>query len=486
MTAALALPQVPRPDRAALAGVIDALAARFGPQLSTGAAIREGHGRGEGLRDCAVPDAVLFAASCTDVAFALALCHAARVPVIPFGTGTSLEGQLMALGGGISIDVSGMDRILAINPGDLDCRVEAGVTREALNAALRDQGLFFPLDPGANASIGGMAATRASGTNAVRYGTMREVVLGLTVVTPQGNIITTGGRARKSAAGYDLTRLYVGSEGTLGLITQVQLRLFGIPETITAASVQFDALAPAVEAVMAVMQCQIPVARIELLDALQMQACIAWSRLAGMAARPTLFLEFHGSPATVAEQVAEVRALVDGFGGSGFVFAKTTEARNQLWKARHEAYHAARALEPGHDSFTTDACVPISRLADCIAACAARADALGLQAPIVGHVGDGNFHMLVLFDPGDTTMRARADELAGFVAATAIAMGGTCSGEHGIGVHKLDALVAEHGPGAIAVMQAVKAALDPNGIMNPGKTVPLALPVPVPGSGNPG
>jgi len=475
MTDLAGLPRVPRPDPAALADVIARLADRFGAQLSTSAAIRDGHGRGEGLRDLAAPDAVLFASSSADVAFALALCNAARVPVIPFGTGTSLEGQLMALSGGVSIDLSRMDRILSVNPGDLDCRVEAGVMREALNVALRDQGLFFPLDPGANASIGGMAATRASGTNAVRYGTMREVVLGLTVVTPQGRIIRTGGRARKSAAGYDLTRLYIGSEGTLGVITEVQLRLFGIPETISAATVQFEALPDAVNAVMAVMQCQIPVARIELLDALQMQACIAWSSLDGFAPRPTLFLEFHGSPATVAEQVGEVRALVEGFGGSGFAFAESSEARSRLWKARHEAYHAARALSPGKDSFTTDACVPISRLADCIAACAARAEALCLTAPIVGHVGDGNFHMLVLFDPADAGERARADALAAFVASTAIDLGGTCSGEHGIGVHKLDALVAEHGGGAIAVMQTLKAALDPNGIMNPGKTVPQPM-----------
>jgi D-lactate dehydrogenase (cytochrome) len=475
MIAAHPLPVVPRPDPAALALVLAELKARFGTQLSTSSAIREGHGRGEGLRDLALPDAVLFAHSSEDVAFTLALCHANHVPVIPFGTGTSLEGQLMALSGGISIDVSGMDQILSINPDDLDCRVQAGVTREALNLALRDQGLFFPLDPGANASLGGMAATRASGTNAVRYGTMREVTLGLTVVTAQGRIISTGGRARKSAAGYDLTRLYIGSEGTLGLITEVQLRLFGIPETITAASVQFETLGAAVEAVMAVIQCQIPVARIELLDALQMQACIAWSHLEGLAPQPTLFLEFHGSPATVAEQVAEVQGLTGTFGGTRFAFAQTTEARSQLWKARHEAYHAARALDPGKDSFSTDACVPISRLADCIAACAARADALALKAPIVGHVGDGNFHMLVLFDPNDAAERARADQLADFVAETAIAMGGTCSGEHGIGIHKLGALVSEHGPEAIRVMQTLKAALDPHGIMNPGKTVPQLL-----------
>lgn len=480
MTAHAPISAAHRPDPAALAGVIAQLSSRFGDRLSTSAAIREGHGRGEGLRDLAIPDAVLFAQSNEDVAAALALCNAARVPVIAFGTGTSLEGQLMALGGGISIDLSRMDAILSVNPGDLDCRVQAGVTREALNRALRDQGLFFPLDPGANASIGGMAATRASGTNAVRYGTMREAVLGLTVVTPEGRIITTGGRARKSAAGYDLTRLYIGSEGTLGIITEVQLRLFGIPETISAASVQFDTLASAVETVMAVMQCQIPMARIELLDALQMEACIRWSKLEGLDPAPTLFLEFHGSPATVAEQVAEVRALCDAFGGQRFAFAETTEARAALWKARHEAYHAARGLVPGHDSFTTDACVPISRLADCIAACAGKSQELGLVAPIVGHVGDGNFHMLVLFDPLDAAMRARADALATFVADTAIAMGGTCTGEHGIGIHKLDAMVAEHGPDAITVMQAVKAALDPHGIMNPGKTVPAPLP---PGSG---
>ncbi len=468
-----ALPVVPRADQAALEGVIGALREHFGERLSTAAAIREGHGRGEGLRDLAPPDAVLFVSSTEEVAAAVALCDAARVPVIPFGTGTSLEGQLMALGGGISIDLSRMDSILAINPGDLDCRVEAGVTREALNLALRDQGLFFPLDPGANASIGGMAATRASGTNAVRYGTMREVVLGMTVVTPQGQVIRTGGRARKSAAGYDLTRLYLGSEGTLGIITEIQLRLFGIPETIAAASVRFERLDQAVEAVMAIMQCQIPMARIELLDALQMQACIAWSRLEGFAPVPTLFLEFHGSPATVAEQVAEVRALCEGCGGEGFAFAETTEARSALWKARHEAYHAARALAPGKDSFTTDACVPISRLADCVSACAARARELHLLAPIVGHVGDGNFHMLVLFDPADEDERERADRLTAFVADQAIAMGGTCTGEHGVGVHKLDALLAEHGVGAISVMQCIKTALDPNGIMNPGKTVPM-------------
>lgn len=454
--------------------VIAALAGRFGDRLSTAAAIREAHGRGEGYRDLHMPHAVVWPESSEDVAAVLALCHEYRVPVIPYGAGTSLEGQLQALGGGISLDLTRMDRVLSVNQGDLDCRVEAGVTREALNHAIRDQGLFFPLDPGANATLGGMAATRASGTNAVRYGTMREVTLGLTVVTPQGEIIRTGGRARKSSAGYDLTRLYIGSEGTLGVITELQLRLFGIPETISAATVQFDSLAAAVETVMAVMQSQIPVARIELLDALQMEACIRWSKLDGFAARPTLFLEFHGSPSGVAEQIGQVRDLADAFGGSAFAFAHSTEDRNRLWRARHEAYHAARGLQPGKDSFATDACVPISRLADCIAESEAEAKALGLVTPIVGHVGDGNFHMLVLFDPADTEERARADRLAAGIAERAIRMGGTCTGEHGIGIHKLEALRLEHGDGAVAVMRGIKAALDPHGIMNPGKTVPMA------------
>jgi len=455
------------------ASVVEALAAQFGIRLTTAMAICEAHGRGEGLRDLHAPNAVVFPETNDEVASILAQCNDARVPVIPFGTGTSLEGQLQALNGGISIDLSRMDKVLAINPGDLDVRVEAGVTREALNHEIRADGLFFPLDPGANASLGGMAATRASGTNAVRYGTMREVTLGLTVVTPQGKIIHTGGRARKSSAGYDLTRLYIGSEGTLGIITELQLRVYGIPETISAAQVQFETLSAAVEAVMAIMQIGVPMARIELLDAVQMGACIAWSKLSGLAAAPTLFLEFHGSPASVAEQIETVRGLTDSFGGNAFSFAHTTEARNIMWRARHEAYHAARGLAPGKDSFTTDACVPISRLADCIAESHAEAESLGLVTPIVGHVGDGNFHMMVLFDPEDASERARADQLAASVSARAIRMGGTCTGEHGIGVHKLDALVSEHGTGAIAVMQAVKAALDPHGIMNPGKTVPV-------------
>jgi len=455
--------------------VLAPLADRFGDRFTTSMGVRDAHGRGEGLRDLWSPHGVVFPETTAEVAEIVGLCAAARVPVIPFGTGTSLEGQLQALSGGISLDLSRMDAILDVSPGDLDCHVEAGVTREALNRHIRDQGLFFPLDPGANASLGGMAATRASGTNAVRYGTMREVTLGLTVVTAAGKIIRTGGRARKSAAGYDLTRLYIGSEGTLGVITELRLRLFGIPEAVAAASLQFPTLSQAVDAVVAVMQTGIPVARIELLDALQMQACIAYSKLTGFDAAPTLFVEFHGSPAGVAEQVEAVRELTAEFGGSAFRFATATEERSAMWAARHNAYHAARALEPGKDSFTTDACVPISRLAECIAESAAEAVELGLTAPIVGHVGDGNFHMLVLFDPADPDERGRADRLAESVSHRAIRLGGTCTGEHGIGIHKLGALAFEHGPDAVAVMQAIKGALDPHGIMNPGKTVPARV-----------
>lgn len=450
-----------------------ALAERFGARFTTAQAVRDTHGRGEGLRDLLSPHGVVFPETTAEVAEIVRVCAREAMPVIAFGTGTSLEGQLQALHGGVSIDLSRMDRIIDVSPDDLDAHVEAGVTREALNAHIRDQGLFFPLDPGANASLGGMAATRASGTNAVRYGTMREVTLGLTVVTPQGKVIRTGGRARKSAAGYDLTRLYIGSEGTLGIITELRLRLFGIPEVIAAASLQFPTLGAAVDAVVAVMQAQIPVARIELLDALQMQACIAYSKLSGFDAAPTLFIEFHGSPGGVAEQVEAVRDLTAMFGGSAFAFATATEDRSAMWKARHNAYHAARALAPGKDSFTTDACVPISRLAECIAESAAEAVELGLTAPIVGHVGDGNFHMMVLFDPADAAERARADRLSESVSSRAIRLGGTCTGEHGIGIHKLGALVEEHGEDAVAVMRAVKQALDPQGIMNPGKTVPM-------------
>ncbi|MFN9162257.1 MAG: FAD-binding oxidoreductase, partial [Alphaproteobacteria bacterium] len=331
--------------------------------------------------------------------------------------------------------------------------------------------LFFPLDPGANATLGGMAATRASGTNAVRYGTMREVTLGLTVVTGTGDVIRTGGRARKSSAGYDLTRLYIGSEGTLGVISELQLRLFGIPEQIAAAVAPFNDVESAVGAVSSIMQLGIPVARIEFLDALQMKACIAYSRLEGFAPTPTLFLEFHGSPASVAEQIEQARAILDDFGATGFRAATQQEERNTLWKARHNAYHAAKSLAPGKHALTTDACVPISALPACVAETRAQADASGLVCPIVGHVGDGNYHVMILYDAADSAEVVKAERLAHDIGRRAIAHGGTCTGEHGIGAHKLDLLVEEHGAG-VDVMRQIKRALDPHGLFNPGKTIP--------------
>jgi D-lactate dehydrogenase (cytochrome) len=354
---------------------------------------------------------------------------------------------------------------------DLDCRVQAGVTREQLNAELKGTGLFFPIDPGANATIGGMASTRASGTNAVRYGTMRENVLGLTVVTADGRIVRTGGRARKSSAGYDLTRLFVGCEGTLGIITEVQLRLYGLPEAISAAVCQFADLKGAVDTVIAAMQLGIPVARIELLDDVQMDACIRFSQLTGYAPKPTLFFEFHGTEAGVREQAETMEAIAEEHGGSRFQWATQPEDRSRLWKARHDAYYAALALAPGRQAFATDACVPISRLTECVLETQADIVATGLTAPIVGHAGDGNFHLVVLFDPAKPEERRKAEDLAARVSLRAIRMGGTCTGEHGVGVHKLDALVVEHGE-AVSLMQSIKRALDPNDILNPGKTVP--------------
>jgi D-lactate dehydrogenase (cytochrome) len=460
-----------RPSTGDVEAIVQALRRDFGDRSVTSQAIREQHGHGEGLADAALPDVVVFPHTNEEVAGIVRLCHAARVPVIAFGVGTSLEGHVAALYGGACIDLSQMNRMLEVNQADLDCRVQAGVTREQVNAELKGTGLFFPIDPGANATIGGMASTRASGTNAVRYGTMRENVLGLTVITPDGRIVRTGGRARKSSAGYDLTRLFVGSEGTLGVITEVQLRLYGIPEAISAAVCQFPDLKSAVDTVIVAMQMGIPMARIELLDALQMDACIRYSKLEGLAARPTLLFEFHGSEAGVREQAETMQAITAEHGGSAFRWATQPEDRSRLWKARHNAYYAALALLPGKQAFSTDACVPISRLADCLLETRAELDREGVVAPIVGHVGDGNFHVLVLFDPASRAERAKAESIARSVSMRAIAMGGTCTGEHGIGVHKLEALVAEHGE-AVELMQAIKRALDPLNIMNPGKTVP--------------
>ena len=462
----------PRPDPKAVADVVAKLTGDYGDRAVTTRAVREHHSHGEGLADAALPDVVVFPQSNEEVAAIVRLCALARVPVIAFGVGTSLEGHVAALFGGVCLDLTQMNRVLEVNAEDLDCRVQAGVTREQLNAELKGSGLFFPIDPGANATIGGMTATRASGTNAVRYGTMRENVLGLSVVTADGRIVHTGGRARKSSAGYDLTRLFVGAEGTLGVITEIQLRLYGVPEAVSAAVCQFPDLAAAVNTVIVAMQTGIPVARIELLDDVQMDACIRYSKLEGLAVKPTLFFEFHGSPAGVREQAEAMQAICADHGGNAFEWATQAEDRTRLWKARHGAYYAALAFKPGTTSFATDACVPISRLADCILETKAEVEQSGLTAPIVGHVGDGNFHLIVLFDPKDGGQRERAEALARNVSLRAIAMGGTCTGEHGIGWHKLDALVREHGEG-VDLMRAIKRALDPHNIMNPGKTVPL-------------
>ena len=458
----------PRRDAARIEAAIGALRQRFGERLSTNPGVREQHGCGEAFHPCLPPDAVLFARSTAEVALAVEICAAHGLPVIPFGVGTSLEGHVSAPAGGLSIDLSGMAGILETNVEDQDVLVEAGVTRKQLNAHLRDLGLFFPIDPGADATIGGMAATRASGTNAVRYGTMREAVLGLTVVLADGRVIRTGGRARKSAAGYDLTRLFVGSEGTLGVITEVRLRLHPVPEAISAAVCAFPSTEAAVRSVIQIIQTGIPVARIELLDEIQMGACIAYARLEGYRAAPTLFLEFHGSAAGVAEQAEAVGAIAAEEGGEAFRWATRTEDRNRLWQARHDAYYAALALRPGAKGWATDVCVPISRLAECIEETRSDLARANVLAPIVGHVGDGNFHLLLLVDPNDAEEIGRAREIKERLVRRALAMGGTCTGEHGVGMGKIDSLEAEHGA-AVAVMAALKRALDPAGILNPGK-----------------
>ena len=465
MPAALASP---RPDPAP---VLAELRSLLGDRLSTAAAVREHHGKDLTYHAGHAPDAVAFPRTTGEVAAIVRACARAGLPIVPYGTGTSLEGHIAALEGGVTVDLSGMDRIIEMNAPDMDVRVEAGVTRKALNAHLRDAGLFFPIDPGADASIGGMTATRASGTNAVRYGTMRENVLGLTVVTAAGEVIRTGTRARKSAAGYDLTRLYVGSEGTLGIITEVQLRLHGIPEAISAAVASFETLAGAVDTVIATIQSGVPVSRIELLDTLQMQAVNAYSKL-DYPAQPTLFFEFVGTPAGVEEQARLVEEIAAGFGAGAFRWATRAEDRSRLWQARHDVLWATKALRPGAEVKATDACVPISRLAEAVLAARADAEAAGLVAPIVGHAGDGNFHLSFLIDVTDPAEMAAAEAVNDAVVTRALAMGGTCTGEHGVGSGKMRHLEAEHGAG-IAVMRAIKRALDPANIMNPGKVFRL-------------
>ena len=453
--------------KAPLQNLTTALRDAFGDRLSTAAGVREQHGRDESYHPAAAPDAVVFAGSEEDVAKAVEICARYACPIIPYGTGTSLEGHVAAVRGGVCIDVSPMNQVLEVNAEDLDCRVQAGVTRKQLNQHLRETGLFFPVDPGADASVGGMAATRASGTNAVRYGTMRENVLGLTVVLADGRVIRTGGRSRKSAAGYDLTRLFVGSEGTLGVITEVQLRLHGIPEAISSAVCSFASLEGAVNSVITTIQLGIPVARIELLDDVMMDAVNRYSKL-DYPVQPTLFFEFHGSESSVAEQAQSVGEIVGDHGGGGFRWAVRAEDRNKLWQARHDAYYAAIALRPGAKGWPTDVCVPISRLAESILETKRDIDEAGLLAPVLGHVGDGNYHLAFIVDPNDKAQMALAKEVNDRMVSRAIAMGGTCTGEHGIGYGKIACLRKEQGE-AVSVMRQIKDALDPRGLFNPGK-----------------
>lgn len=445
------------------------LAATFGAErIVTGKDIRDRHGTDESYHPTVAPDAVFFARSTEEVSQAVTICAKHKWPVIPFGVGTSLEGGVAALRGGLSVDVSEMNKILAVNAEDLDVRVQAGVTRKQLNEYLRDTGLMFPIDPGADASIGGMCATRASGTNAVRYGTMRDNVLSLTVVMADGRVVKTARRAKKSAAGYDLTRLFVGSEGTLGVITEIQLRVYGIPEAISSAVVQFDDLDSAVNTCVLTIQSGVPVARMELLDDVQMGACVEYSKLEGYDARPTLFFEFHGSETGVVEQAETVQGIAAEFGGTDFKWATKAEDRNKLWEARHNAFYAALALRPGAKGWPTDVCVPISRLAECIAETKRDLAETGLLAPLVGHVGDGNFHLVYIIDPESEDELRLAKEHSDRMVLRALSMDGTCTGEHGVGYGKMDFLAAEL-PEAIPVMRAVKQALDPDNIMNPGK-----------------
>ena len=455
----------PRPVPAAM---LEALKARFGERCSTAQAVREQHGRDESPFDVPPPEAVVFCESTEEVAFVVACAAEHAVPVIPFGVGSSLEGHLLAVQGGVSIDLSRMNRVLSVRPEDLTVTVQAGVTRRQLNEEIRHTGLFFPIDPGADASLGGMSATRASGTNAVRYGTMRENVLGLTVVTASGEVIHTGTRARKSAAGYDLTRLFVGSEGTLGVMTEITLRLYPQPEAVSAAVCSFPSVEAAVNTTIQIIQMGVPIARCELLDA---NAVRAVNRHDGLALRegPMLLMEFHGTTAGVAEQVETVQQLAAEHGGMAFEWAATPEERTRLWTARHHAYFAGLQMRPGCRTVTTDTCVPISRLAECLLDTVAEVDASGLPYYIVGHVGDGNFHVAYLIDPSLPAERETAERLNLQLVQRALRLDGTCTGEHGIGLHKMDFLVSETGAGAVEMMRTVKRALDPKNIMNPGK-----------------
>ena len=447
------------------------LAERFGARFSCGASTRLQHGRDESVHEPLLPDGVVMAESSEEVALVVRLCAEHGVPVIPYGVGSSVEGHVLAPSGGISIDLSGMNRIIAIHAEDGDAVVEAGVTRKQLNDALKGSGLFFPIDPGADATLGGMAATRASGTNAVRYGTMRDNVLATTTVLADGRIMKTGGRARKSSAGYDLTRLLVGSEGTLGIMSELTVKLYPIPEAISAAVCTFPSIDAAVQTVIQTIQLGVPVARIELLDALSLQAINLFSKTT-LTEAPTLFFEFHGSPASVAEQAETVQAIADELGGANFAWATHPEDRSRLWQARHDAYFACLQLKPGCRCFPTDVCVPISRLAECIAATNADIARVNIPIALFGHVGDGNFHLVVLVDRDNPQDMAEAAWISERVVDRAIAMEGTCTGEHGIGLGKRKYLIPEHGAVAVNVMRLLKTALDPQNLLNPGKILP--------------
>jgi D-lactate dehydrogenase (cytochrome) len=448
--------------------LVDALKSRFGERCSTALVVREQHGRDESSFEAPPPAAVVFAESTADVAAAVTLAATHQVPVIPFGVGSSLEGHLLAVQGGISIDVSRMNRVLSVHAEDLTVTVQPGVTRKQLNDEIKSTGLFFPIDPGADASIGGMAATRASGTNAVRYGTMRENVLALEVVTASGEVVRTGTRAKKSSAGYDLTRLMVGSEGTLGVITEVTVKLYPLPEAISAAICSFPSIEAAVRTTIQIIQMGIPIARVELIDAHTVRMVNQYAKL-GLREEPLLLMEFHGSPASVKEQAELVQEIATEHGGNAFEWATTPEERTRLWTARHNAYFAAIQSKPGCRAISTDTCVPISRLADCLLDSIAEADATDIPYFLVGHVGDGNFHFGYLIDPAKPEEREVAEKLNHQLVSRALALGGTCTGEHGVGLHKMGFLVTEAGTGAIAMMRAIKQALDPHNIMNPGK-----------------
>lgn len=458
-------------NESGIALALDILKQRFGERFSTGEALRRQHAHSTTYIPAQLPDGVVFAEDADEVQQAVQVCADHKVPVVPFGTGTSLEGHINAPAGGISIDVSRMNQVLKVNAEDLDCVVQPGITRKQLNDYLRDTGLFFPIDPGADASLGGMAATRASGTNAVRYGTMRDNVISLDVVMANGRKITTAKRARKSSAGYDLTRLMVGSEGTLGVITALTLRLQGIPQAISGGVCPFPTLEAAANAVIMTIQMGLPVARIELVNALQVQAINAYSKL-DLPVSPCLFVEFHGTEAGVKEQAETFGEIAAELGGSDFIWSTREEERLKLWQARHDAYWSCVALRPGAKAVATDVCVPISRLAECIAETEVDIAEAGLIAPIVGHAGDGNFHVSVLVDDTNPQEIEALEKFVERLNMRALAMDGTCTGEHGVGQGKMAFLELELG-GALDAMRAVKRALDPDNIMNPGKIVRL-------------